>query len=85
LTAPGAFTANAGPSGLRKETNMTTPTPTVPCCHCGKPVTYHYDEVNHRQHMWLTIFTLGLWAPMWLFDIVSKIKICDVCNKPTKE
>ena len=43
---------------------MTTPTPTVPCCHCGKPVTYHYDEVNHRQHMWLTIFTLGLWAPM---------------------
>ncbi|HOF40578.1 MAG TPA: hypothetical protein PLD73_10920 [Candidatus Hydrogenedentes bacterium] len=64
---------------------MTNQAPTVMCCHCGKSVTYHYDEVNHRQHMWLTILTLGLWGPMWLFDIVSKIKICDVCDKPTKE
>jgi len=35
--------------------------------------------------MWLTVFTLGLWSPMWFFDIVSKIKICDECGKPTKE
>ena len=58
---------------------------TCKCCHCGKLVTFHYDPVNHTQHLWLTVFTLGLWFPMWFFDIVAKTKICDVCGKPTKE
>jgi len=34
--------------------------------------------------MWLTLFTVGLWSPMWLFDIVAKVKICDVCGKSAK-
>ncbi|GEM_PF-706229 len=82
---PESSTLDVDSLGLRKGSKMSTQSATCKCCHCDKIVTYHYEKVNHKQHMWLTVFTLGLWSPMWFFDIVSKIKICDECGKPTKE
>lgn len=75
----------AGGPVVRKEFPMSTQSPTCKCSHCEKTVTFHYDEVDHLQHFWLTLFTLGLWLPMWVFDIVAKVKICDECGKPAKE
>lgn len=55
------------------------------CCHCKKKVTFHYERVNHKQQFLLSLFTLGLWLPMWLFSAFSKTRICDVCGEPVEE
>ncbi|HOZ49120.1 MAG TPA: hypothetical protein PLO37_19565 [Candidatus Hydrogenedentes bacterium] len=63
---------------------MSTQERTCPCTHCEKTVPFHYARVNHLQHLWLTLFTLGLWFPIWLFEILGRTRICDVCGKPVK-
>ena len=63
---------------------MSTQQATCMCYRCGRPVPFHYEKINHRQQLFLTLFTLGLWLPIWLFDIIARTKICDVCGKPAK-
>ena len=58
------------------------PTETVYCNHCKKDVRYHYDPVNHGKHLLLSIFTLGLWLPMWLCVTFRPTKLCNECGGP---
>lgn len=55
---------------------------TIRCNHCGKMVEYHYDPINHRKNLILTIISVGLWLPIWLSLIFSRTKVCNVCNNP---
>jgi hypothetical protein len=51
------------------------------CNSCKKMVTFHYERVNHRKSLMLTLLTLGLWLPMWLIGTFAPTKICDVCKE----
>jgi len=55
---------------------------TVLCPRCKKKVQYHFDPVNHRKQLLLTIFTLGMWLPMWLAVAFSPTKLCNECGGP---
>jgi len=52
------------------------------CNTCEKKVSYHYDHVNHWKNLAITVFSLGLWLPMWLLMTFKPTKICDECNEP---
>jgi hypothetical protein len=58
------------------------PSNTVFCENCNRPVRYHYDPVNHWKQLLLTIFTLGLWLPIWLSVTYGPTKLCDECGEP---
>ena len=58
------------------------PSNTVFCENCNRSVHYHYDPVNHWQQLLLTIFTLGLWFPIWLSMAYGPTKLCDECGEP---
>ncbi|HRU05168.1 MAG TPA: hypothetical protein P5137_05270 [Candidatus Brocadiia bacterium] len=64
---------------------MTATTNVCRCNHCKKDVTFHVNPVNHLQQLLMTIFTLGLWLPMWIVSAVARPKICDACQKPIYE
>ncbi len=53
---------------------------TVFCEQCKKNVSYHYTPVNHVKQLLLSIFTLGIWLPIWLGMVYCPTKICDECN-----
>lgn len=55
---------------------------TVYCSQCKKDVQYHYDPVNHWKQLLLTIFTLGLWLPIWLCMALGPTKLCNECDGP---
>jgi len=52
----------------------------VYCNHCKEKVTWHIEPVNHQQQFFLTLFTLGMWAPIWIALTLMKIRCCDKCN-----
>jgi hypothetical protein len=52
------------------------------CPQCKKDVGYHYDPINHGKQLLLTIFTLGLWLPIWLAMAFCPTKLCNKCNGP---
>ena len=56
--------------------------PTRRCSRCKKEVHYHTDPVNHGKQLLLTLFTFGLWLPMWLCMVFSPTKVCDECDGP---
>lgn len=55
------------------------------CNKCNKEVSYHHDKVNHFVQFIITLFSCGLWLPMWLMMIFGPTKICDECNTPIWE
>ncbi|OHB79525.1 MAG: hypothetical protein A2V98_05135 [Planctomycetes bacterium RBG_16_64_12] len=55
---------------------------TVYCGRCKKHVSYHYDPVNHWKQLFLTVFTLSMWLPMWLCLTFCPTKLCDECGGP---
>jgi len=50
------------------------------CSRCNKDVSYHYAEVNHLKQFIFTVFSCGLWLPMWLMSFFPT-KICDECDE----
>ena len=54
----------------------------VHCSHCARDVEYHYDPVNHGKHFLLSVCSLGLWLPIWLFAALSPSKLCNQCGNP---
>ncbi len=52
------------------------------CGHCKMEVGYHYDPVNHRKQLFMTVLSLGLWLPIWLCLTFGPSKICDECGEP---
>ncbi len=52
------------------------------CSKCRQNVAYHFDSVNHGKQLLLTVFTLGLWLPIWLSVALRPTKICDECGEP---
>lgn len=55
------------------------------CNHCQRKVTFHIEPVNHLKQLLFSIFTLGLWLPIWLLVALVKTRICDVCGKALPE
>ena len=47
-----------------------------------KEVQYHFDAVNHFAQLLLTVFTLGLWLPIWVCMVLRPTKLCDECDGP---
>jgi hypothetical protein len=58
------------------------PVENVHCSRCRKDVSYHYDPVNHWMQLALTIFTFGLWLPMWICMVFGPTKLCNECDGP---
>ena len=52
----------------------------VHCSHCARDVEYHYDPVNHGKLFLLSVCSLGLWLPIWLFAALSPSKLCNQCG-----
>jgi len=50
------------------------------CSHCKTKVPWHIQPVNHKQHLMLSVFTLSMWAPIWLAMTLIKTRICGKCN-----
>ncbi len=55
---------------------------TAYCRRCMKEVQYHFDAVNHFAQLLLTVFTLGLWLPIWVCMVLRPTKLCDECDGP---
>ncbi len=64
---------------------MTTPQNTCYCTICKKNVTFHIKIVDHKKELMRTLFTLGLWLPMWMGLALVKIKVCDSCGQTVSE
>ena len=58
------------------------PMKTAHCSQCNKNVPYHYDPVNHWKQLLLTVFTLGLWLPMWISLAFRPTRLCNECGGP---
>jgi hypothetical protein len=52
------------------------------CTYCKTQVTYHTEPVDHKRELIRTIFTLGIWIPIWLLVTFAKPKLCDKCGNP---
>jgi hypothetical protein len=55
---------------------------TAYCSQCKRTVEYHFAPINHQKQLLLTIFTLGLWLPMWMCMVFSPTKLCNACDGP---
>jgi len=55
---------------------------TVYCKRCAKIVGYHYDPVNHWKQLLLTVFTFGMWLPVWFCIAFGPTKLCNECGGP---
>jgi len=55
---------------------------TAYCTQCAKDRPYHYVPVNHWRQLLLTIFTMGLWLPIWLAMVFCPTKVCNQCGGP---
>ncbi|MBN1911548.1 MAG: hypothetical protein JW818_17535 [Pirellulales bacterium] len=54
----------------------------IHCNHCKKDVQYHFDPVDHKKQLFLSLITLGLWLPVWLGLTFRPTKMCNECNGP---
>ena len=57
----------------------------VLCEHCDKPTLHHRNVryPNHVLHLLLSLFTLGLWVPIWILLAIvpdSEPWRCSVCG-----
>ena len=51
------------------------------CKECNKDVKVVANGLNHVLHLFLTMFSFGLWAPIWLVLAVwAKNWRCDECG-----
>lgn len=41
------------------------------CKTCGQPRLFEREGCNHILHLLLTVFTVGLWSPIWLLCGIS--------------
>jgi hypothetical protein len=48
------------------------------CCHCETERPFRRPRVDHRFHLLVSAFTLGLWLPIWL-GIILKCHRADWC------
>jgi len=55
------------------------------CPQCKKDVTCHYRPIDHKKELFRTLFTLGLWLPMWVGMMLVKIRVCDTCGEILSE
>jgi len=53
---------------------------TVFCTTCRKDMTFHNNVINHRQELIRSLFTCGIWLPVWLAMAFTKVKVCDGCD-----
>ena len=53
------------------------------CKACGKPTLHIQEKPNHVLHVLLSVFTLGIWLPIWLLIGLfgSGKPQCTVCGK----
>jgi len=61
---------------------MPQDTKTAYCNNCKKPVTFHYQPVNHLVQLIATLFTVGMWLPIWITMTFMRTRLCDECNNP---
>lgn len=55
------------------------------CSHCRKDMAFHTRPVNHSKELLRSLFTLGLWLPIWLGMALVRPKFCDGCGNPLSE
>ena len=72
----------ANPAPQRGKTAVPAGANTAHCSHCNKNVTFHYKTVNHKKQLLLSVFTIGLWLPMWLGMVLCPTRLCDECGGP---
>jgi len=54
-------------------------------CPAHGPVLARTKGTNHILHLFLTIFTGGLWAVVWIFASMGKKDWrCPMCGQPVK-
>ncbi|NLE38236.1 MAG: hypothetical protein GX621_09455 [Pirellulaceae bacterium] len=83
---PGASSAelpqSVNPVPQRSNATVAAGANTARCTHCNKNVSCHYNTINHKKQLLLSILTIGLWLPMWLGMMLCPTKLCDECGGP---
>lgn len=52
------------------------------CKACKSQTPHEVTGPNHMRHLLVTVFTAGLWFPVWLFRALTvKNKNCRECGK----
>lgn len=54
------------------------------CKTCGQPRLFEKDGTNHILHLLLTVFTAGIWLPIWLLvglNNMMKPYHCPICGQ----
>jgi hypothetical protein len=53
-----------------------------PCWSCGAPRMHVQRRPNRRLHRLLTVFTVGLWLPVWvLVNLFAASPTCMTCGE----
>lgn len=52
------------------------------CCRCEEGHEVGRHPVNHRLHLILTLFTIGIWSVVWAFfaTLGPKLWQCEKCG-----
>lgn len=51
------------------------------CKSCGQATMHVQQKPNHVLHLLLTIFTVGIWLPIWfLVGLVQEKPQCTICG-----
>ena len=61
---------------------MNSPADKAFCHNCKAHVSYHEVPLDNKKQLRITLFTLGIWAPIWLLMSFSKHHVCDLCGEP---
>ena len=49
------------------------------CSQCGT-VKIEVQKTNNILHLLLSVFTSGLWLPIWLFSSFFQMAKCSICG-----
>ena len=53
-----------------------------PCTLCGVPRMHVQQKPRHLRHLFLTVFTVGFWIPVWVLVSLFKAKpVCMMCGE----
>lgn len=64
---------------------MPTQQKMLKCRTCGKPTLHLVERPNHILHLLLSVFTLGLWLIVWIFQLFGeRPATCTVCGTKYK-
>lgn len=51
------------------------------CASCARPTLHVQKTPNHVLHLLLSVFTLGVWVPVWIIVSLTKQKPrCTICG-----